>query len=117
MPEPTQSLRQVPAIPGTSNRNSIKVYLYDCAALGIPFLAGIAVGEAPPASRANSPSGVLNCEDPQSMHTKTLGNRRIPGLSRFFRPRKWRFTSATNSAWRLDAHDGQLMMAPLVAAF
>jgi hypothetical protein len=32
------------------------------------------VGEAPLASSANSLSEVLNCEEPQSMHTKTLGN-------------------------------------------
>jgi len=112
VPELAQSLRQFPSSPQTQNAAQSQSAPTTAPLWDIPFLIGVSVGEAPLASSANSLSEVLNCEEPQSMHTKTLGNTRIPGLSRFLRPRKWRFTSATNSAWRPDAHDGQLMATP-----
>jgi len=37
----------------------------------------------PLTSRANSVSGVMNREKPQSKQTKTFGNTRTPGLARF----------------------------------
>jgi hypothetical protein len=50
------------------------------------------------ASRANSVSGMINREEPQSKHTKTFGNANKPGLSMFVRPQKWIIISAVNSA-------------------
>jgi len=64
---------------------------------------------APVASNANSDSGTVNCEMPQSRHTKTFGNTQTPGLFRFLEPEneKWMTISAVNSASVLDPHNRQ----------
>jgi|HubBroStandDraft_4_1064222.scaffolds.fasta_scaffold742150_1 hypothetical protein len=54
------------------------------------------------ASSANSFFDAVNREKPQSKHTKTFGNARMPGLSIFRMPLKWIIISAANSAKLLD---------------
>src|SRR5438874_1314412 len=83
---------------------------------GLASIRGSGVEDEPflaPLTRfANWVFVVLNRERPQSKHTNTLGKARTPGWSREWKSRKWRFTSAVNSACRLDAHDGQYITAP-----
>jgi hypothetical protein len=50
------------------------------------------------ASRANSLSGIVNREAPQSKQTNTFGNSQTVGLVKFLQPGKWMLISAGNSA-------------------
>jgi len=59
----------------------------------------------PLASIANSVSGVVNREEPQTRQTKTFGKNKTPGLSIFLKPRKWMFISAANSQWFSELHN------------
>ena len=69
-----------------------------CPCLGFPSFAEVRAVDAPLASRANSFSGILNRETPQSMQIRILGDSKTPALSRFCRPGKCTFISAVNSA-------------------
>ena len=66
----------------------------------------------PVASSANSVSGVVNLEKPHSRQTKTLGNRKTLGLSRFLMPEKWMLISAGNTACLREPHDTQGINTP-----
>jgi hypothetical protein len=61
----------------------------------------------PLSSNANSDSGTVNREKPQSKQTESFGNSQMPGLSKFFRPEEWMSISAENSAILTDLHDIQ----------
>jgi len=56
----------------------------ECGLASDPFFR-IEVSQViiPLTSRANSVSGVMNREKPQSKQTKTFGNTRTPGMARF----------------------------------
>src|SRR5208282_2125735 len=56
-------------------------------------------------SRCNSFSGTANSVKPQSMQTRSFGNRRTGGLSRFFSPGKWTLISELNFRWFSELHD------------
>jgi hypothetical protein len=76
--------------------------------------AGFSVAVLAPASasRATSPVGVMNEEEPQSRQTRSFGNTRTPGLFAFLRPGKWMFTSAGNTLWLLEAQNVHDMANP-----
>ena len=64
--------------------------------------------QLPPfANAVTSVSGVVNREKPQSKQTKTLGKRKMPGLSKPATPEKWNTISVENSASFLDVHKTQ----------
>jgi hypothetical protein len=59
---------------------------------------------------------VVNRAEPQSKHTKTLGNTKTPGLARCLKPEKWIIISEVNSACLLDLHSAQRIKHPLRCA-
>jgi len=88
----------------------------DCEAHSLPPCCAVdcSLFEAPLASNANSSSGTLNREEPQSKQTKTFGNSQTPGLSRFLSPMKWSIISAEKLPWFSEAHAGQDINSPPV---
>ena len=67
-------------------------FWYDCcAAAEMAYYSGTPVGQQFDAARsfANWDVGVMNEEEPQSRHTRSLGNTRTPCFSALLRPGKW----------------------------
>ena len=60
----------------------------------------------------SSSSGILNLAQPQSRHTESRGKTQIVGLTRPPRPGKWILTSAVNSRFIGEEHDGHDMIRP-----
>jgi Response regulator containing a CheY-like receiver domain and an HTH DNA-binding domain len=89
----------------------------DCEGHSLPPCCPVdcSLFRAPLASNANSSSGTLNREEPQSKQTKTFRNSQTPGLSRFLSPMKWSIISAEKLPCFSEAHAGQDINSPPVS--